>query len=193
MKDYRIKNRCFFKLFLTLLILILLFSSATAKTLLVDNPFKHFIENNKLKKNAKIIFFSIDANNDNLKDYFISCSDSKFSNGRLGKMYSVYFADKDKFIFNSSNCISLHYNRIIFIENENLKYRIPFAVMEKDSIWALSFENNIIKEEQIVNIKWGDFPLSPEIFNSLINHNSKSLHPLITLSYDDAINFKLTK
>ena len=168
---------------ITLLLGIPSFASPTA---IVANPVKHFIDTHQIDKNSKIMFFEIDVNGDKKPDLFISSTDKKFNNGQAGNIYLVYLTKGDKYLWESKNNISLHYNKLIFNNGIHKKAR-PLIFIEKDSLWMCSFLGNRKNEFKLADITWGKDPRSSDIFHDLINKSNRKNHPLRVVDKNRAI------
>lgn len=152
----------------------------------VKNPVKHFIETHTLDKDSKIKFFEVDFNSDKKPDIFVSATDSDFHNGQLGYIYLLYINKGNHYFLDRRNCITIHYDKMIFNDNSYFKYHVPFIIIEEHAVWGCSYENDRIKEFKLCDLTWGKYPHSPDIFHAILEHDTKKIHPLIEVKLDKA-------
>ena len=176
---------------IVVILLILPLNLLAIKKEIIDNPINHFTKTHHIPDNSNIIYFKADLNNDDKAEYFISCDNESFNNGHLGRIYSVYINKNDKYLWSHKNSLTIDYRKLIFVNDSLHHYEIPILLLEEDSIWCCSCKNDIVTEFKLMDIKWGSQPHSPDIFHSILKKDSKSKHPLITLSRTEALNFKL--
>jgi hypothetical protein len=177
---------------LTVLFIAFSFSCLAEKNVSTDNPIKHYIKTHHIPDDSHVLFFKADINSDKLQDFFISCDNESFTNGHLGRIYSAYInCSNNTYTWNHDSNLTLDYNKIIFNDNNETNYKVPILLIEENSIWGCTYNNNKVKEFKLLSIDWEKYPHSPDIFHSILKKDSKLSHPLTTLTKNEALNYKM--
>ena len=169
------------QILLTILLTVIPLVCSATQTVNTANPVEHYIETHHIPKGSEILFFKADINNDQKPDYFISCDDKSFTNGHLGRIYTVYLYKNDKYIWSHDNTVTLDYDKIIFNDDIKNNYEVPILLIEEDSIWGCTSHNDIVKEFKLMDINMQHYPHAPDIFHSILKKDSKINHPLSRL------------